>query len=238
MIKKSTLLVLSLALILSFTVTATELRRAQVVKVIGGNIIRVRMEDDSGILKTPVRYIGTDIPGTYQEEATDYNKNLVEEKTVWLEIGQEEKDESGRLLAYVYLDPAKKSMVNAILLAQGYAETMTIPPNVKYADTFKELEKDAKEGKRGFWFEEPEENGGEKGSGLEDCINALNNATQEDFEEIHGIGEGVAKRLVDAQPYDSCDDVSCIKANLMDVGYVGKVRSEDILTHFCPELVE
>jgi len=241
MIKRSSLLVLSLVLILSFTVTATELKQAQVVRVIDGDTIEVKLEAGT----TDVRYIGIDTPEThggvelYGEEASSYNENLVGDKTVWLEIGVQSTDKYGRLLAYVYLDPAKKAMVNAILVAQGYAEVMTIPPNVKFADTFKELVEDAREGKRGLWSEEdPGESNGETVSGVDDCVEVLNNASQEDFEDVYGIGEGMAKRLVDAQPFEDCGDVDCIRNNLDGVAYVGEKRSEDILKHFCPKIVE
>ncbi len=153
MIKKSSLLIFSLILILSFTITATELKQAQVVRVIDGDTIEVQMESGT----TDVRYIGIDTPEThgeverYGKEASNYNKDLVGNKTVWLEIGKEARDKYGRLLAYVYLDPAKKAMVNAILVAQGYAKVMTIPPDVKFADTFKKLAKNARKGKRGLW---------------------------------------------------------------------------------------
>ncbi|MBS3788526.1 thermonuclease family protein [Candidatus Bipolaricaulota bacterium] len=125
--KQISLLVLSLVLTLSFTVTATELKEAKVVSVIDGDTIKVRLKTGT----TEVRYTGIDTPETrgeverYGEEAKNYNKNLVADKTVWLELGEKERDQEDRLLAYVYLDKAKKSMVNAILLAQGYAEALT-----------------------------------------------------------------------------------------------------------------
>ena len=45
----------------------------------------------------------------------------------------------------------KSTMFNAILLAEGYANTMTIPPDVKYAEVFKLLEREAMELKKGLW---------------------------------------------------------------------------------------
>ncbi len=41
--------------------------------------------------------------------------------------------------------------LNAFVVQQGYASPMTIPPNVKYADLFKELYQEAREQKRGLW---------------------------------------------------------------------------------------
>jgi len=241
MIRKTVFLILSLILILSFTLTAAELKQAEVVRVIDGDTIEVKLEAGT----TDVRYIGIDTPEThgkverYGKEATIYNKALVGDKTVWLEIGVQSTDKYGRLLAYVYLDPAKKSMVNAILAAQGYAEVMTIPPNVKFADTFKELVRSAREDKRGLWSKEDSStNNSEQVSGVGDCVEVLNSATQGDFEKISGIGEGIAKRLLDAQPFEDCNSTDCLNDLLQEVSYVGPTRSEDILTHFCPDLVE
>lgn len=254
--KRISLLILSLVLILSFTVTATELKEAEVLKVTDGDTIRVRIDKESGILNTSLRYIGIDTPEVhggveyYGREATTYNKNLVGGKTVWLEIGQEREDKYGRILAYAYLDPAKKSMVNAILAAQGYAEVMTIPPNDKYADLFEKLVNDAKQGNRGQWGEEDTDSNWEETKdtetskytesvkGVDSCLEVLNSATQEDFENISGIGEGIAERLVNTQPFGPCNSVGCIETNIQEVSYVGEVRSKDLLKHFCSDLLE
>ncbi|MBS3788933.1 thermonuclease family protein [Candidatus Bipolaricaulota bacterium] len=40
---------------------------------------------------------------------------------------------------------------NAELLREGYARVYTLPPNVKYADYFLELEREARENCRGLW---------------------------------------------------------------------------------------
>nr|AGF93114.1 secreted protein containing Staphylococcal nuclease (SNase-like) domain protein [uncultured organism] len=239
--KKISLLVLSLVLIFAITVTATELKEAEVVRVIDGDTLEARLK----VGTAKIRYIGIDTPEThgkverYGKEASGYNKSLVGDKTVWLEIGEEARDKYGRLLAYVYLDPAKKSMVNAILAAQGYAEVMTIPPNVKFADTFKELVKNAREGNRGLWSEEDsEQNNSEPVTGAGSCIEVLNNTSQEGFEDISGIGEGIAERLVNAQPFGPCKSVGCIKTDLREVSYVGKGRADDLLEHLCPEIIE
>jgi len=240
MIKKSSLLILILTLLVPFTLTATELKQAQVTRVIDGDTIEVKLE----VGTAKVRYIGIDTPEThggvehYGKEATNYNKALVRNKTVWLEIGEEARDKYDRLLAYIYLDPAQKSMVNAILVAQGFAEVMTIEPNDKHADLFEDLVRDAKQDNRGMWGEEDNQSTENNSNDVASCQSALNNATQEDFEEVSGIGEGIADRLVKAQPFEGCNDVDCLQVLLKDVSYVGPTRSEDILTHFCPNLVE
>jgi micrococcal nuclease len=81
--------------------------------------------------------------------AYEFTKGLVEGKQVSLEFDAERKDRYGRLLAYVYLKDG--TFVNAEIVKQGYANLMTIPPNVKYADLFLKLYRQAREEKRGLW---------------------------------------------------------------------------------------
>jgi len=52
-------------------------------------------------------------------------------------------------LAYVYLEDG--TFLNAHLVKNGYASVMTIPPNVKYADYFVKLQREARLNKRGLW---------------------------------------------------------------------------------------
>jgi len=37
------------------------------------------------------------------------------------------------------------------LMEEGYAQVMTVPPNVKYADYFVKLQKKAREDRKGLW---------------------------------------------------------------------------------------
>ncbi len=78
-----------------------------------------------------------------------FTKDLVEGKVVSLEFDVERQDKYKRLLAYVYLQDG--TFVNAEIVRQGYASLMTYPPNVKYADSFLKLYREARENKRGLW---------------------------------------------------------------------------------------
>jgi micrococcal nuclease len=68
---------------------------------------------------------------------------------VRLELDVQARDKYGRTLAYVYLPNG--TMLNELVVRQGYAQVMTIPPNVKYQELFVEAERDARENKRGLW---------------------------------------------------------------------------------------
>jgi len=46
-------------------------------------------------------------------------------------------------------------MFNARLLLDGFAQVMTVPPNVKYADMFVKFQQEAREAGKGLWFAEP-----------------------------------------------------------------------------------
>ena len=109
-----------------------------------------------------VRYIGIDTPEIrrregdrwisdpepFGREATAANTRLVEGKRVQLEYDVQTQDRFGRLLAYVYVDGR---MVNEQLLEDGWAQLLTIPPNVKYAERFRGLAAEARERHRGLW---------------------------------------------------------------------------------------
>jgi micrococcal nuclease len=81
--------------------------------------------------------------------AYEFTRNLVEGKHVSLEFDAERYDKYKRLLAYVYLKDG--TFVNAEIVKEGYASLMTYPPNVKYADLFLQLYRQARENKRGLW---------------------------------------------------------------------------------------
>jgi micrococcal nuclease len=60
-----------------------------------------------------------------------------------------ETDVYNRLLRYVYLIDGR--MVNKVLVKEGYAKVSTFPPDVRFADEFVELEREARRDNRGLW---------------------------------------------------------------------------------------
>ncbi len=89
------------------------------------------------------------------KEASNFTRKLVEGKNVRLEFDIERHDRYGRLLAYVYLEDG--TFVNSKIIEEGYAQVMTVTPNVKYAQTFLKLEREARQKKKGLWKESPED---------------------------------------------------------------------------------
>lgn len=82
-------------------------------------------------------------------KASAFVKSLCDGKKVRLEFDVEKRDRYGRLLAYVYLEDG--TFLNAKIIEEGYAQTLTIPPNVKYADRFLQLQREAREKGKGLW---------------------------------------------------------------------------------------
>ncbi|MDD5561051.1 MAG: thermonuclease family protein [Candidatus Omnitrophica bacterium] len=82
-------------------------------------------------------------------QSYEFTKQLAQGKRVRLEFDKERYDKYGRILAYVYLPDGR--LLNALIVEEGYASLMNYPPNVKYADLFSRLYRQARENKRGLW---------------------------------------------------------------------------------------
>ena len=105
-----------------------------------------------------VRVIGVDTPETvapnrpvepYGKQASAFAERYLDGATVRLAGDAEPRDRYGRLLAYVWL--ADGTFWNALLAAEGYAQQLTIPPNVTYAGLFRRLVAEARREHRGLW---------------------------------------------------------------------------------------
>jgi micrococcal nuclease len=127
----------------------------QVVRVTDGDTIQVCCIAGQ---REKVRYIGINTPETkhpskgveyFGKEASEANRELVDGKSVSLEFDVQQRDRYKRLLAYVYLKDG--TFVNAWLVERGYAQVMTVPPNVKYQKLFLKLERQVREARRGLW---------------------------------------------------------------------------------------
>ncbi|MGD8718681.1 MAG: thermonuclease family protein [Candidatus Zixiibacteriota bacterium] len=118
-------------------------------RVVDGDTIEV---EDVG----PVRYIGIDAPERdepYYDEATAYNAELLSRGELSLAYGAEPRDRYDRALAYVYVrdGEGRNVFVNWEMVRAGWAKTLEIPPNVRYADNFRRAENDARRYERGIW---------------------------------------------------------------------------------------
>jgi micrococcal nuclease len=146
-------LVLLLLLLAPVSASGSRSLEGVVVKVVDGDTIHVRI----AARLEKVRYIGVNTPEVHHprlaeqpggREAWDVNRRMVADRPVRLELDVQERDRYGRLLAYVWVGP---TMINAELVGRGYAQVMTVPPNVRYQQLFLRLQRDARESGRGLW---------------------------------------------------------------------------------------
>lgn len=130
---------------------------ARVVRVVDGDTIVAAI--DGGAPDERVRLIGVDTPetvkpgspvGCYGKAASAFTHRLLDGERVRLEQDVEPRDRYGRLLAYVVR--ARDGLdVNAELVRRGFAQVLTIPPNVRHADRFLALQQAARRAGRGLW---------------------------------------------------------------------------------------
>ncbi len=128
----------------------------KVTRVIDGDTVELEN-------KQKVRYIGIDTPELHDprkpvecfaKEAFEKNKQLVEGKEIKLEKDVSDKDKYGRLLRYVFIQQEATStplFVNEYLVREGYAHASTFPPDVKYAELFKQAQQEAMSEEKGLW---------------------------------------------------------------------------------------
>jgi micrococcal nuclease len=144
-----------LALALAFLALAgcaeqdTERTTARVTKHTDGDTLWL-----SGIGK--VRLIGVDTPEVFGgaecfgRRASAFVEELAPlGAEVRYRLGVEERDRYGRALAYVWL--ADGRFLNRLLVARGYAQPLTVPPNVEYEDLFVRSSQRARATRRGLW---------------------------------------------------------------------------------------
>jgi len=105
-----------------------------------------------------VRIIGVNCPESignveyFGKEASNFSRKQLTGKKVYMFQDVGDKDKYGRLLRYVFIEN-ENTMYNETLLINGYANTMTIPPNVMFSKKFVELERKAREKNKGLWGE-------------------------------------------------------------------------------------
>jgi len=133
-----------------------------VLQVFDGDTVELPFEQG----EERVRFIGIDTPETYPEtepfgpEASAFTEALLSGREVYVEIGVEERDRHGRVLAYLYLeDPAGDwqsgsknfRQVNLEVVRAGLADTLTIPPNSQFSEMYKQAAREARAEGRGMW---------------------------------------------------------------------------------------
>lgn len=126
--------------------------KAKVERVIDGDTFIATINDES----FTIRLLGVDTPETvhpnlpveeFGAEASDYLKELIEDKTIMLAFDGPRFDKYNRLLAYAYCDG---KMINAELIKEGLAHAYTYF-DFKYIVAFPKYEAEAQANERGMW---------------------------------------------------------------------------------------
>jgi micrococcal nuclease len=129
---------------------------ATVIRVIDGDTIVV---DVAGRDET-VRILGIDTPETHKpdtpvecfgpEAAARLTALLPAGTAVRLVRDVEARDRYGRLLSYVYRLP-DELFIDEVMVAEGYAGTLSIAPNTAHRDELAAAAADARSAHRGLW---------------------------------------------------------------------------------------
>ncbi len=129
---------------------------AEVRSVTDGDTITVM----TGRGEERVRLIGIDASevdhdGTndecWAEEATDFVRETLDGKGVWLTFDSECEDHFDRTLAYVHVGLGDRGFFQRTLLLEGWVSTFSVAPNTTYADQFEDDEQYAVAAGNGLW---------------------------------------------------------------------------------------
>jgi micrococcal nuclease len=125
---------------------------ATTVRVVDGDTVILRMHGR----RSRVRLIGVDAPETWLRHdcfgiaATGALRRLVPPASaVRVVADAEPRDPYGRLLLYLWTSHG--TFVNAALVREGFARTMTISPNTSRVSVFQEAERTARRAHAGMW---------------------------------------------------------------------------------------
>jgi micrococcal nuclease len=140
---------------------------ASVVRVVDGDTIVVHTADGR---TARVRLIGIDTPEVHPSDklrrdaqrsgrdaaaiqalgakASEFTKKYLAGRQVELERDVTPTDRYGRTLAYVWVG---EELYNLVVVRDGYAGLLTLPPNVKYAGVLAACHQTARESRRGLW---------------------------------------------------------------------------------------
>ncbi|MDS9472206.1 thermonuclease family protein [Sporosarcina pasteurii] len=127
--------------------------KTKVTRVVDGDTFIVHLDGK----EERVRLILVDTPETkhpqmgvqpFGPEASAFTTEQLEGKEITLEVGVQERDRYGRILAYAWIGD---KLFNQTLLEKGLARVAVYPPNTKYLDDFNAAQNTAKKKAIGIW---------------------------------------------------------------------------------------
>lgn len=132
---------------------------AEVIDHVDGDTVRVRIPRAPENLRAveTIRLIGVDTPETvypgrpverFGKEASDFTREGLLGKSVYLAFDWDLRDRYGRLLAYIYTGDGR--CFNARIIREGYGFAYTRYP-FHFMEEFRALERQARAEKQGLW---------------------------------------------------------------------------------------
>lgn len=143
------------------------LQSVSVVRVVDGDTVVVRAP---GSRQLKIRLIGIDTPEVHPGDklrrdaersgrdagaiqalgarAAAFTRQYLGGRQVQIELDATAADRYGRALAYVWRGD---ELYNVVIVRDGYAGLLTIPPNVRYADVLAACHRTARAARRGLW---------------------------------------------------------------------------------------
>jgi micrococcal nuclease len=133
--------------------------RGRVTRHVDGDTVHITLENPpEGFNRLEkIRMIGVDTPETvhpskdveyFGRESSDFTKNTLLDRDVYLALDWDTRDRYGRLLAYIYMPDGRCH--NAELIRRGYAYAYTRFP-FQFLEEFRALEREARAAKAGLW---------------------------------------------------------------------------------------
>ena len=128
---------------------------ATVVRIVDGDTVKVAFAEGK---EETIRLLLVDTPETvhpskdvepFGPEASAFAKRTLAGQQVGIELDVSERDRYGRMLAYIWIGDR---LFNEMLLEEGLARVAYVyPPNVKYVDRFRDVQKQAQLAGKGLW---------------------------------------------------------------------------------------
>ncbi|MDX2256285.1 MAG: thermonuclease family protein [Pseudanabaenaceae cyanobacterium bins.39] len=121
-------------------------------RVVSGQTIEATVVNNPTMTVQRIRLIGISAPFKEQAPWGDLSRqklsDLIKEQKVTLEFDVRQKDNSDRLLAYVWKDGL---LINQHLVSEGLAIADPFPPNTKYDDRISRAQSRARLQELGIW---------------------------------------------------------------------------------------
>jgi len=146
-------------MVVSASTAVVKPANAMVEKVVDGDTLEAKLDDEGKIFK--IRLLGINTPETvdprrpvecFGKEASNKMKELLTGKRIRLEADPQadERDKYGRLLRNAFLEDGTD--INAFMVREGYAYAyLSFPLDAKRKKELKKLQEDAKMAQRGLW---------------------------------------------------------------------------------------